>query len=1421
MTTGPIKSQTRKLTYPWRRFWCARGGAIDLSDSGFMRDPEIYPWGAARAEPLTLERLSNHRALILLGEPGMGKSMTLQEEHARLTQGGASGVTSLRVDLRAFSSEDLLYRRIFESQEFLAWVRGSSQLVLHLDSMDEVLLRIDSIASFLADELPRHPTERLSIRIACRTAVWPAQTLEPALKQIWGEAAVGAFELAPLRRTDVTTAASMQGIDTGEFVRAVFEADVVPFAIKPLTLNMLLEIYKREANLPRSVRDIYQRGCLMLCEDMNPSRRDSGRLGSLTAPQRLCVASRVAATTMLANRYAIWTGPDSGDIPPEDVCVSALAGDIEEVNATPFDVSDAHIREVLDTGLFSARGAQQMGWAHQGYAEFLAAEYLVEKEVSPATVLKILRHADGGLIPQLSVVAAWAASLSAAIRQALFDSDPVVLLRGDLSSWDDDERSALTSAYLRALEESRTNDFQVNIASFYHRLAHAGLGALLRRYITDSGKAVMSRRAAIMIAEACSITELEPELTALALNTKEDNSLRARAVAALRTCGGVSVIPLMLPLTQGQAGEDLQNELRGYALQLLWPKHLSATDFFASVVPPNEGFTGSYVMFLLFILPDSLAVSDLPVALGWARSYIASVGQSDVLHLNSLVDSIFVRAWAHIEEDAILNELVAYVRACVRQGGELFRGAGRKERDAFLSALKSKAEPRRRFLRALAREKMDRIHVYPFRRDLFIQHEDLAWLVDVAPGGDAFDSTLNEETLCNLVVCAYNTDDTRQFEQLQTAASRWALLYGRYRYLFEGIPIDSPEAQQAKETHQMMQSFKQTAPPLLTPSPTERIADALERFEAGTWRAFWWLNLHLTLTPTSQYYGSDLEFDLTSLPGWAQAVAPTRERIVKAAERYLMVGKTSVMNWVATNHCSHNDYAAFRAFLLLLRLNPSAYDRLALEVWRKWAPAIAALPVLGDDNPTEQRVQRDALEKAPAEFTAAIRKLIRSHRRESAAASNTAVPGASFLHLRGLKHLWADPNFCDVILAELMSGSNTEDQFAVLADLLLSVGCEPCRGYMLGRLRDGDFNDEGMAVIAVCVLLAYCPAEAWPAVWPLLRDGDEFARRAFLSFAQRYSFRGGRLVALPEREFAELYVRVERLFPRKDDPVHPGGRAHAVGPLEQVGHMRDSLLRQLVGRGTAEAVSALRWAVSQLPDLPWLSFQLREAEQIMRIRTWTPLSVADVRKVTANKDAQLLQVPRDLADTLVESLRRYQVELHGEQTPVRGLWDRQAGGKIFRPVEEDALSDHVKLFLQRDLIQRGIVVNREVEVGRVPGAPVGTRTDIRVQAIRRGAGNKVLDMITAVIETKGCWNSALLTSLKSQLHDDYMTRLGAPVGIYLVGWFDKAKWDPADGRRGATPDISRADAQQQFDSQATALPQASDVRAVVLDCHLP
>jgi hypothetical protein len=188
---------------------------------------------------------------------------------------------------------------------------------------------------------------------------------------------------------------------------------------------------------------------------------------------------------------------------------------------------------------------------------------------------------------------------------------------------------------------------------------------------------------------------------------------------------------------------------------------------------------------------------------------------------------------------------------------------------------------------------------------------------------------------------------------------------------------------------------------------------------------------------------------------------------------------------------------------------------------------------------------------------------------------------------------------------------------------------------------------------------------------------------------------------------------------------------------------------------------------------------------------------------------------------LVTALRKYEAELHGAQNPVRGLWDRQGGRNVFRPIEEDELSDHVKLFLERELVTNAIIANREVEISRVPGAPVGQRTDIRIDALRRSDDGTAFDVITAIIETKGCWNAELFTALEEQLYRDYLVRLQAPVGIYLVGWFDKPKWDPTDDRWRRTLNCTLLDVQVRLDAQAQAIPAGFSVQALVLDCHAP
>jgi hypothetical protein len=1409
--------------YNWQRFWVPRTGTINLSDGGFLVDPTSLFVRSSATTPRSLTELIDYRALVLLGEPGIGKSTTLLEEAERVNK--QPDTTSIHVDLRAYSSEPLLHKRVFESAEFIAWAQGTSHLVLHLDSLDEALLRIDSIANLLADELPRYPASRMFLRIACRTAVWPAGTLETALCHLWGEAAVGVFELAPLRRRDIAAATEVQGIDYEAFIREMYAANAVPFAIKPLTLNLLFSLFKKEGRLPRSMADLYVRGCLKLCEESNQSRRDARRLGALSAAQRLRVASRIAATTMFANRYAVWTGPEADGVPEEDVPLSTLTGGREEGEFPAFDVAEDSVREVLDTGLFTSRGGVRMGWAHQSYAEFLAALYLADKQVQPRNILKILQHPAGGSVPQLAVVTAWVASISRDVREALIQSEPMVLVRGDLTNWNEPDLSALVASLMTALEHNRVHDFGMGISEFYARLDHPTLASQLRRYITDASKNAISRRTAIMIAERCKLKELQPELLALALDTSADPYLRGRAVDALGTCGDDTVPAQMLPLARGELGLDPEDEIKGYALEILWPKHLSADDLFGLITCPNEGFVGAYAMFLTVSLPNSLTVADLPVALNWATSFVTSVGHDGDFQRGSLADSIFVRAWKNLDEPGVIKSLVTYVFACLSEANELFRGTGYREPEVFVHDLKSDTARRRRFLLAAGQRSVTRIDVYHLMHAGLLRRDDLQWILSICPGGPAFESGLDAETLCSMVEVTCHLDDADHFNGVYETALKWPTLWQRFKGVFEGVPLDSSDARQLRHTHEMMKDLEERKAPLLKPPPADRVAVLLDRFESGDWEAWWRLNRELTLTPTSRVYGSNLDYSISKMPGWEVADEPTRQRILDAAEKYLVVGQTSISQWIGTTSLCWNDVAAFRAILLLRQHNQAAYEQIAASTWVKWAPVVVALPKPSgfEKSKLQAEIVSDALKLAPDEFVGAVRQIMQAERTRTATGP-LEVPqaaGVPFFVLRTLEGCWDSEPLKAGIFDELRDGSNSEDQFGTILEALLNAQFAPARDYAMGLLAGEHAPTGPYAMTAAVVLARHCAPAVWPTIWRLLIGDSEFAQRFFLKIANDYRFHDSLFAPLNEQQLAELYVYLEQLFPRENDPQHVGGQPHRVGPRESLVHVRDRMPQQIVSRGTVAAVEAMRWIVDKLPKLNWLQFQLLEAQQTMRMKTWLPLKPKELFCLVASKSRLLVQSADDLCELLIESLRKYEEELHGEQNPVRGLWDRQGSGPTFRPVEEDSLSDNVRLFLQRELVESGIVANREVEVARVPGAPIGKRTDIRVDALRRSADGSAYDIITAVIETKGCWNTALFTALKDQLYDDYMLRIRAPVGIYLVGWFDKAKWDSKDQRRRHAPNCTLQEAQDRLDAQASAIPAGFTVRPLVLDCHAP
>jgi predicted NACHT family NTPase len=335
---------------------------MSLTDGGYLDDPEAV-WGRfSNPDVVPFEAIAKSPCLGLLGEPDMGKTRTMQAQREAIDRTvEEEGGQTLWLDLRSYGSEDRLIRNLFENQTFLSWVNGVHRLHVFLDSLDECLLRIDTLAPLLVDEFQKYSAllRRLYLRIACRTADWP-NTLEEGLRTLWRKDTVGVYELAPLRRVDIVAAATADGLDADAFLREIDHKAVVPLAIKPVTVDFLLSIYRKHGQFPSTQTELYRQGCRRLREESNATRRDTGLTGTLTAAQRMAVAARIAAVTMFAKRYAVRTGLALGDVADEDDYREEQSPELSmheaqqqfDVQAVEFSQQDMRIKAVvLNTAL--------------------------------------------------------------------------------------------------------------------------------------------------------------------------------------------------------------------------------------------------------------------------------------------------------------------------------------------------------------------------------------------------------------------------------------------------------------------------------------------------------------------------------------------------------------------------------------------------------------------------------------------------------------------------------------------------------------------------------------------------------------------------------------------------------------------------------------------------------------------------------------------------------------------------------------------------------------------------------------------------------------------------------------------------------------------------------------------------------------
>src|SRR5215217_4236340 len=943
----------RTKSYGWKRFWCPRDGSINLTNSGYLADPD-EPYGNHFNPALhPFREVAKLPCLALLGEPGIGKTSTMQVERAAIDATVlAEGGRTLWLDLRSCGSEDRLINKLFGSEEFASWSEGDHRLHVFLDSLDECLLRVDTVAALLVDELGDCPVQRLTLRVGCRTAEWPS-FLEEGLRELWSEEGFEAYELAPLRRVDVAEAASANGLDSEAFLNTVEEAEAVPLAIKPVTLDFLLGNYAATGTFPSRQADLYLEGCRWLCEERNDSRVASGRTGELTPDQRLAVAARIAAVTVFSNKYAVWNGVQQPTPEKEDVPVRILAGGTEFVGKDEFAVGEDAIREVLGTGLFSARGPERLGWAHQTYAEFLAARYLVQRSVGTEQMMSLITHPDdeqGRLVPQLHEAAAWLASMSPDMFREIRDADPEVLLRSDVASTDLEDKVRLVGTLLRLYDEGKLLVLGLVPPSQYRKLEHAGLPEQLRPYVVDANKGVVVRSVAFDIAEACELQALQEDAAKVALDAKETRLIRKEATRFVASVGDSSTRGLLKPLAKGEAGDDPDDDLRGNGLRAVWPEHMSAEELFGSLTPPNAGYVGSYAMFLKHELPERMRPADLPAALAWVE------GQQRRYALpywfREPMDEIMSQAWDHLDIPTVRKAFARAALARLREYDEIVKERNSivavADEPSFSDRVATDDEKRRSLLEEmihLVEDEEDDLFVLVYSRPPLALGKDVVWLIELL---EAATSEVRRSALAALIRQAFDLWDDEQYELVYQASLTNPALADQVGRFFNPVNISSELAEEQRRYHEERQHRLQQREDesTLDPPLAEWIVHALDDFEAGNVDAFWQnLVYYMELDERGSPGVRPYEEDLTQFPGWQAADAMNRERIVEAAKGYLLKGDPHTKEWLGKGTWYHSALAGYQALRLLMNLASSFISEVSAEVWKRWAPIILNYPI--------------------------------------------------------------------------------------------------------------------------------------------------------------------------------------------------------------------------------------------------------------------------------------------------------------------------------------------------------------------------------------------------------------------------------------------------------------------------------------------
>lgn len=1326
------------MRFNWKRFWVRLGTEISCGygGNGYFDNPEADNFISHNHEAQSVDQLKGLECLVLLGEPGLGKSVAIEQAFPDLDHESGGDEKTIWIRFRDIPDSNVFIREVFDDPRWQRWFESEEALNLILDGLDEGLIKIKDFLSFFTRQLRRYPIKRLNLLMTCRTADWPTEQGN-TLANLWKLSEPNIWELCPLRQKDVELAAEHNSLVVEEFLKGLFENSLRPLAARPITLFFLIDQFKRLQGFKISYRDIYYEGIDNLCIEPAPERANEPTVRNLDPKKTKEAAALIAASLIYCGKSAITLERQEIE---SDLCLDSLYSSDSKIEPKYFRIA-------LNTALFSSRGHKRFGISHQTFAECLAAQFASNLPLTQQ--ISLLFNTEGNqhyIIPQLQETAAWLAGENEAFLEQLLQHDPEVILRSDVSRMNPDHKKQVIDAIIdKAQKRELFNEYGLRrfFKSYNHNTIKTQLlGQMLNRSLNDESRAI-----AMEIAQAIDNSDFETGFLRVLHDQESSIYLKSKAIHALEDTISAGNLGRLIPIAQKSMSET-SDMIKGCSMGALVPRFWSLSRALPYLDRPSERNLGYYRRFLSEKAPKAITHNDIPALLNWlmeqqgcfdSLSPFNEIACGTVCTAarnldQALIKEPFVQLWLHWDKNYGPPELNTHYNK------EYVLWPDEETRLAFA----------RHFFN---HEEVSLEHPWSFigRGVSLISRSDLEWALNELPQAPSSRLT----AWSKLISALYTFEEgAPHMGLLLERIAKIPELKNEFDWL-RAWNLEEPGARTSKARHlreQRQQRQYQKRLEQNTPDLTKISNSAKKLIQEGK---FWaWINYSECFFRTEEgKHEYRRQHDITQSHGWQNSKKEEKLFAIKAARDFLISQSGGYLEFGAQTNYSE---AGYRATWLLKDYIPADLE-LRIAIIQKWIPDLITFDLNGDEH--QQLICALCIRIAPDGVLQALRN---------------ALPKSGYIFIwRVFGSCWNEEItsiLCEHVMSHRLDFDNVKSSLMALHEKSPNAFLR-----FINRILPLSYRfTEDSRIWFNALAHALEPKKTWGHVLKALTENDDLASSVLLTASSHLDYEMTKTqIDLDVSSLLQLTSILHRLFP----PNHKlEWKAGIVTARQSVADYRTKVADALTGSIDPLAESALLSLAKEFPDRADEFMRRRLSHLRTRRRySWNPPSTDILQDILKNSESRYISSESDLFNVTLESLERFRKQLARSELPTAGRlwnWEKEGHRKVkHHPKEEEDFSDELASWLSADLRERGIIIGREVQIER------RMKTDVLVKSFIRNDSGQAQDEITVVVEVKGCWHKDIKTGTEEQLVKDYLLQHSLSYGIYLVGWFCCPEWD--------------------------------------------